>query len=294
MPQNACATFVWKELAEMRLTFILSLVGLLSLNHSLDHLDPITSRLSRITAGSNAAQSDFPYIVSIRLVTRELVGGFGEGFFCTGVLVSPRDVLTSASCVLNGSGLRFPEELRLVLGITSRTNSSGAIVVEPKQFWVHYKASLAFLRLKQELVNVRTVVLNNLDQQSGKMCLIAGWGANSSNSDSLEWLQKLDVRIHTESYSNGLICAEPKNESAGVCFRDLGVPLLCDGSLVGVLVNEPKQCGGQISEFASVRIYYEWIESQIARASAVKSYKCIDIVIIVIIIFTHHLNSHVK
>ncbi|XP_058448214.1 kallikrein 1-related peptidase b26-like [Malaya genurostris] len=241
------------------------IVSLLLPIRSLSSIFP-ESRRPRIIGGSNAILSEFPYMVSIRLASQETIA-FGEGFYCSGVLVSSKDVLTSAICVQNGSGQRLPEEIKLVLGITSRTNSTGMIEASANIIWT--TASLAIMRLTTDVTELKPVVLNEFKQQAGKQCLLVGWGANSSIRYMVNDMQEVYVRITTDNCPDGMICAGGERIGSGACFGDIGSPLLCDGSLVGIMGSEPKQCGGTVVAFHSILRHYNWIKSQIARAEAV-------------------------
>ncbi|EAT40161.1 AAEL008080-PA [Aedes aegypti] len=245
----------------------LAVISLASLLYSVDSSLLTVPQNPKISGGVNASLEDFPYMVSIRLKALESSTGFGDGFFCQGVLTSPRSVLTSSDCVLNGSGPRTPEELSLVLGTVSRTNASGAIAVDPEQIWINYDGRLAVIKLAQEVLCVRPVVLNEFQQDGGKQCILMGWGANSTDGKPVETLQEVYVRITKEKCPQNLICARADKENAGICLWDTGVPLLCDGSLSGVYVGKPNHCGIEIEQFASVRAHWDWIGAQIAAAN---------------------------
>lgn len=232
----------------------------------------VVPRKPRIIGGTNASLDDFPYMVSIRLKALETTG-FGDGFFCHGVLVSPKAVLTSTDCVLNGSGPRTPEELSLVLGTASRTNASGAFWVQAEQIWIDRDRRLAVIKLAQEVLHSRPVVLNEFHQDDGKQCILMGWGANSTDGKPMETLQEVYVRIVSEKCPKDLICAGENSAggNTGICLWDTAVPLLCDGSLSGIHVGRPDRCGMEMANFASVRAHWDWIGSQIALANEASS-----------------------
>ncbi|XP_053681643.1 myeloblastin-like [Sabethes cyaneus] len=218
----------------------------------------------RIAGGINATFGEFPYMVSIHLKARE-ISPVGDGFYCTGVLVSARDVLTSADCVLNGSGARVPEELKLLMGTPFRANGTAAIEGLVEKIWLRDGGDLAVLRLKSETLNLKPVVLNEFVQQTQKQCILVGWGANNSDWNLVDQLQEVYMRVSVENCSPNFICASGERNSSGACYRDVGSPLLCDGSLAGVLGSNPKRCGAGLVEFYSIRDKMGWIRSQLAR-----------------------------
>lgn len=224
-------------------------------------------RSLRIIGGTDAALEDFPYMVSIRLNSLESPV-FGNGFFCQGVLVSPKAVLTSTECVLNGSGPRIPEELRLVLGTTSRTNASGAVEAEAEKIWLQNGGHLAVLKLKRGVTGLRPVVLNDFVQDANKRCIVVGWGANSTDGKPKDILQEVYVNISNEKCQDSMVCASAARQNVGVCLWDTGAPLLCDGSLSGVLMGRPEKCGPEITTFVSIRTQWDWIRSQIDAANS--------------------------
>ncbi|XP_065086088.1 myeloblastin-like [Ochlerotatus camptorhynchus] len=224
--------------------------------------------VTRIIGGTDAPLEDFPYMVSIRLNSLENPA-FGDGFFCQGVLVSPKAVLTSTECVLNGSGSRIPEELSLVLGTTSRTNASGSVDAEAEQIWLQNGGHLAMLKLKRGVAGLRLGVLNEFVQDANKRCIVVGWGANSTDGKPKDRLQEVYVNISKEKCQDSMICTSAANEKGGgVCFWDTGAPLLCDGSLSGILMGRPDKCGPEITTFVSIRTEWDWIRSQIAAANS--------------------------
>lgn len=58
-------------------------------------------RVRRFAGGRNAEQGEIKYQVQLRLVKDELQKGYGEGYNCTGVLLSRELVLTTVGCVFD-------------------------------------------------------------------------------------------------------------------------------------------------------------------------------------------------
>ncbi|KAK4292597.1 hypothetical protein Pmani_034652 [Petrolisthes manimaculis] len=109
---------------------------------------------------------------------------------------------------------------------------------------------LALLKLSQPLVmeegKVETLGLPLEGEvlEPDVPCTIVGWGAVTESGGVHDILQKLEVKITSQSacevvygaaaIQNGMVCAGQGLAGAGACVGDQGNPLVCSGVLHGV------------------------------------------------------------
>lgn len=109
-------------------------------------------RNSYIFGGEDAKPGQFPYYVSLRMVSLSDVR-----HSCGGALVSDRFVLTSANCLANRNAQNF----KAFIGAHSRENDANAIQIKAKRFIVHEEFSRKRLVNDIGLIELDTPVVFN-------------------------------------------------------------------------------------------------------------------------------------
>uniref|UniRef100_A0A1Q3FRE8 Putative trypsin-like serine protease n=1 Tax=Culex tarsalis TaxID=7177 RepID=A0A1Q3FRE8_CULTA len=244
-------------------------------------IDATTDVESRIVGGNNATSFVCSHTVAIRQVNRD--------FLCNGVLISPRDVLTAASCVYNGNTLRNASELQVVAGtIVNSASAPGAVRLSVAQFWLNpgHKPStrtgdVALLRLNSSLATggIASIAIAQLGTQLpavNQTCSLCGWGSNTTTGSPATILQTISLNVQSSTSPNctraaggaalpaHAICAgDPLQAGRGACTNDGGAPLVCNGALHGVLTNTGG-CGGlhEVSVFADTVAHLAWIRNR--------------------------------
>ncbi|XP_058825971.1 trypsin beta-like [Topomyia yanbarensis] len=237
---------------------------------------------SRIVGGVNVTGNGSPYLVSIRLA--------GKDFHCNGVLISTREVLTAAQCVYNGNAVRKINEFQLVLGTLANSNSSaGSTVRSVWNVWPHndYNPTtrindLAVLRLNATVpisATLSPVGFGAASPVVNRTCTLFGWGANATTGRPANTLQRINLQVQSSTSAHcvraaggvplrdGMLCAGDLTAGRGACTGDLGAPLICDGSLFGVL-SMTGGCGGlnETSIFIDTTRYLSWIQNRTQQA----------------------------
>jgi len=235
--------------------------------------------LSEIKNGNEADEGEWPWQVQLK--------SYGETF-CGGTLLSPKWVLTAASCVL-------PRDFDVVVGAYSQRNpsareSSYGVLERFKhpQFDRTESPSpydVAMLRLDRAVQmneNVGAACLPAADEEvaANTSCWITGWGPVLGKSIYPDILQEaeLDVLSNADCMSKfgfnaideSLMCARGEKSFwriVDACLEDAGGPLVCerDGrwTLHGVTSRAKEGgCGdGQYPTFwTRVSKVTEWIE----------------------------------
>lgn len=200
-----------------------------------------------------------------------------EEFLCSGVIVSPKHVLTSAACVHEFQGDKA-SKLGVRLGVLDRTVDEPSpiyqnytvekVVVHPK-FRSAYIRNLAVIKLGQEVGTTPSIgripVSRPEDSFVGKTsCLVSGWGKNLKRGSLYQQLRKANVTALNRTdcleqlkktklgpsfkLDNGSMCAA-ENTTAAACEGDEGGPMVCkrDGEdrfvLVGIVSYGDLLCG---------------------------------------------------
>ncbi|XP_053688913.1 chymotrypsin-2-like [Sabethes cyaneus] len=222
----------------------------------------------RIAGGTDAADGQFPYQVSLR--DQQLT------HFCGGAIINNRWVITAASCAVE----REPSNV-LVLTGTQRL-STGGTNHQADRIIVHPFFNILTLENDVAVIRVRTPIMLTGDTAAISMAstylsigygaFISGWGRRAIDQPAFpDWLQYITTTIitHTECQARfespyddrivtSVLCtSNPPGE--GACLGDAGSPLVYNGELHGV-VSWSIPCGmGHPDVHSRVTSHRAWV-----------------------------------
>ncbi|EKV15643.1 Trypsin-like serine protease, putative [Penicillium digitatum] len=196
-----------------------------------------------LDGGSEAPTTAVPYTAAL-LSSDEV---FNK---CAGVLITPKTILTTASCVQN----QTTSSLKARVGSSDRTTggtvvSFNKILQHPKYSTKTWDYDIALLSLSEAAPDsVPLADLGNFSDVVGSGTTMYGWGlTNYSNTEFPKKLQKLDAVGITNAWcaeewtglhsiSNRMVCDWPPVEKA-TWEGDKGGPVVntVDGSVVGLI-----------------------------------------------------------
>jgi len=153
----------------------------------------------RIVGGQETEKNEYPWQIGI-------YKGYGSRVRCGGSIISKREILTAAHCVINKRGRIPVEELRVKVGDHNRMEADGEIVFEVSSYKAHesyrYPSldyDFAILTLSRDIEfskEVSPVCLpdsNGLDEHS--QTIVSGWGRTYGGGRASDNL--LDITVTT-------------------------------------------------------------------------------------------------
>jgi len=230
------------------------------------HASPGFSLKPRIVGGTEAANGEFPYIVSLQ----------GEGgHFCGGSLIKKDWVLTAAHCVAWGA----PKQVRI--GLHSLSKPEGTETFRPSQVIIHPKSNsgtidydFALIRLDGE--SAYPPVAIRREEISGQAEFVtAGWGATRQGGRVSDKLMRVGVPFQDkaacdQSYpgkiTGSMLCAGYPEGGKDSCQGDSGGPLVMgsgEGLVLAGVVSWGEGCAKpkKFGVYAKVSAAAEWIDS---------------------------------
>jgi len=219
-------------------------------------------------------------VVSIRLKHLE-EEGFGFGHICSGSIISPTAVLTTAECLKNHDTGDFysKKRLRVVTGECGRSQQSvNTQIFDVAKVKIHTKFddsllanNIAVLKLAREItLNNSTAIAEIAAFAAEPEAICASLGLSDKNIVGVQanYLIRDHVILQDEeacfdyfgySYNTNIqICAFSLTKGH-TCMGDTGGPLICDKKVQGIL-SQRADCQEDLPDvFTRVPYFYAWI-----------------------------------
>lgn len=212
------------------ITNILCLAGLLA------------APVSAIIDGTLAEATTAPFTVAI-LKT----GRLGEGYKCSGALIGPHTVVTTAKCIYDVSR----SDIQVRVGSLQRsTGGQLHSVAEVRRYAQYSRQTLAndygVIILQDAVTDITPAVIADTYPGAGESAVVLGWGVVKplqSPAENLHQLQAKTIDLATcaarwagDVLIRGQLCDQPTVARGTVCHGDEGGPVVLEsnGHLVGV------------------------------------------------------------
>ncbi|NUS13813.1 MAG: trypsin-like serine protease, partial [Streptomyces sp.] len=248
-----------------------------------------------VIGGTPATLADAPWMVQLWYDD----GTDGGAFFCAGVVVAPRKILTAAHCVAgydwSGYGTVVTGTDQLPTVADGTVDLHGGTENYVTGTWSHprYDDStadndVAVLTLYQPTTAPRlplTAADDTASYAPGTAATLYGWGRTSSTGIALaQTLQKATLPVVADSACAAvygadfaaarMVCAGPPASggdagTTGACYGDSGGPLVVAGRIVGVVSHGSPDCvtAGTYSVFSRVSALVGAIEPRVDDAN---------------------------
>lgn len=244
----------------------------------------------RITGGSLANVSDYPYMVGIETI---FLGSDGYWWirYCTGTVLSSTKVLTAGHCATEAP---FGTSV-VIAGRNDLDNDTGGYVARVATTWTHQGYNIAAMRSDPNQVPVDDVAVLTLKDTlpaaytpvtltaqgdstpyaAGTSATILGYGVTQSGAADPGILRMATIAIPTEETCSTLGGYDPTRMvcagATGIdtCGGDSGGPLMVSGVEAGITDWGYDPCGSTYGVYERVSAYSDLIKTDLTRPSLI-------------------------
>ncbi|AIW13907.1 serine protease [Vibrio tubiashii] len=223
-----------------------------------------------IINGTNASQSDWPYITALVKKNQNAY----DGQFCGASFIGQRYILTAAHCVDDFA----PDDFDVIVGINNlNSESSQGARISVNKVYIHPQFNASSLSNDIAVLELSRVVTSNEatpatlptsttrnNTSDGTILTVAGWGSTTpeyGNHTTPAQLQQLDVPLVNQTTcsntfatvstntSSPNFCAGTVSEGYDSCRGDSGGPIIvkATGTQLGLVSFGKQRCGEQNS-----------------------------------------------
>ncbi|XP_044744027.1 transmembrane protease serine 9-like [Chrysoperla carnea] len=281
---NNNRSFLWLMIFFKKYTFSILIVLLHFQLRDLLAEDLEEDGTFKIMGGNETAPHEFPFHVSLTWPP-------GSDYFCGGVLITPKHVLTAAHCVITDYGWHMGPEHIIIIAGRNFLNESGVVRL-PSKITPHENYTIATKQNDVAIIElqepfelskkINTIPLINYRVRPLSKCTAIGFGApNASGPPTTNHLMKVEVPVQSMlrcrllfakrvQIFNGMMCAGYVTGRRDACSGDSGGPFVCANQLGGI-VSAGIGCGIFYNPgiYSDVVYFRPWIDRVLAESNTI-------------------------